>query len=223
LSLMERFGDLRIYCFEPVPGTLACLERNLAESQRRGANQVTVVEAALGAADAETTIEFFPAAPGNSTLHSKEKHREFGDMMDVPFSALWKANKWMALFFLPVFPFRKRLYGPSFERLLADPVSIPCQVRTVSGMIRQHGVNRIDLLKIDVEGAELDVLAGIEECHWPLIRQISMEVAPANKKGVAALRDRLRAHGFAQVAADGMFGGESNLDDPLPAALYAVR
>src|SRR6185503_7380539 len=32
LSLMERFSGLRLFCFEPVPGTYACLERNLGES-----------------------------------------------------------------------------------------------------------------------------------------------------------------------------------------------
>lgn len=30
----------------------------------------------------------------------------------------------------------------------------------------------MDLLKIDVERAELEVLAGVEAAHWPLIRQV---------------------------------------------------
>jgi hypothetical protein len=34
----------------------------------------------------------------------------------------------------------------------------------------------VDLLKIDVERAELDVLLGIDERDWPRIRQIVAEV-----------------------------------------------
>lgn len=43
---------------------------------------------------------------------------------------------------------------------------------TVSDLIRRHGLERVDLLKIDVEGAELDVLHGIEQEHWPRIQQV---------------------------------------------------
>lgn len=36
----------------------------------------------------------------------------------------------------------------------------PVEIHTVDGYCAQHGISRIDLLKIDVEGAELDVLHG---------------------------------------------------------------
>lgn len=34
----------------------------------------------------------------------------------------------------------------------------------------------VDLLKVDVERAELQVLWGIQQQHWPLIQQVTMEV-----------------------------------------------
>jgi len=224
LSLMERFRDLRIYCFEPVPSTFACLTRNLAESPLRANHEIKTLDFALGAADAQTTIEYFPEAPGNSTMYSAEKRREFGALLDgMRFAHMWTNHKLRALLFLPVFPFRKRLLGPSFERVLANAVSTPCQVRTLSGIIRENHVERINLLKIDVEGAEMDVLAGIEECHWPLVRQLSMEVAPANKGQLPVLLERLRSLGFGRVTVESMFGGAGNLDDPIPCTIYAVR
>src|ERR1035438_6961030 len=110
---MRRFRDLRIYCFEPVPGTYDCLARNLAESPQRTGNCVTALNLGLGAADAQTTIEFFPGAPSNSTLYSLEKHRDFVKILDgVRWPDLWRTNKPRALLFLPLFPFRKRLLGP---------------------------------------------------------------------------------------------------------------
>ena len=38
------------------------------------------------------------------------------------------------------------------------------------------GVERVDLLKVDVEGAEEAVLAGIPDATWPAIRQLVVEV-----------------------------------------------
>lgn len=218
LSLIERFRGLRIYCFEPVPSTYACLTRNLAS------HKVVALNLGLGPADTQTTIEYFPGAPSNSTLHSLEKHRDFGRILDgVRFADLWKTSKPRALLMLPLFPFRKRLLSPAFERVMAEGVSIPCQVRTLSGIIREHGVECIDLLKIDVEGAEMEVLAGIEDIHWPLIRQLAMEVEPANKRHITALIARLRSLGFAQVTVENMFGRACDVDDPVACTVYAVR
>ncbi len=50
------------------------------------------------------------------------------------------------------------------------------KVRPLSSVLDELGIDHIDLLKVDVEGAELEVLTGIEERHWPLIRQAVVEV-----------------------------------------------
>ena len=52
-----------------------------------------------------------------------------------------------------------------------------CAMTTVSALISEHSLKRVDLLKIDVEGAELDVLRGIDQKDWPTIRQVS-NIAP---------------------------------------------
>src|SRR5262249_52822340 len=51
-----------------------------------------------------------------------------------------------------------------------------CRVRRLSDVIRQEAVDWIDLLKIDVQRAELDVLRGIATEDWNKISQIVMEV-----------------------------------------------
>ena len=43
-------------------------------------------------------------------------------------------------------------------------------------MIKENGIDKIDLLKIDVEGDELEVLKGIHKHDWELIRQFVIEV-----------------------------------------------
>jgi tRNA G37 N-methylase Trm5 len=62
LSLMEHLRDLRIYCFEPVPSTYACLKRNLAESRWRTSHEVTALEVGLGAADGRSHHRVLPGS-----------------------------------------------------------------------------------------------------------------------------------------------------------------
>ena len=53
------------------------------------------------------------------------------------------------------------------------------ELRTLSEVIRNERIERIDLLKIDVQRAELDVLNGIDEVDWQKIQQVVMEVHDA--------------------------------------------
>lgn len=51
-----------------------------------------------------------------------------------------------------------------------------CKLKSLSQVIREQKIHTIDLLKVDVEGGELDVLLGINEEDWKKIRQIVIEV-----------------------------------------------
>jgi hypothetical protein len=72
---------------------------------------------------------------------------------------------------------------------------LDCDLRTLSGFLREQELERVDLLKVDVEKAELEVLAGIDDEHWPLIRQAVIEVhdVGGRRAEIAAL---LAAGGF---------------------------
>ncbi len=70
-----------------------------------------------------------------------------------------------------------------------------CQLLSLSHVIASEGVDRIDLLKIDVERSEWDVLEGIKEADWPKIQQMVIEVHDEedNLEKISAL---LRRQGF---------------------------
>lgn len=61
---------------------------------------------------------------------------------------------------------------------VAHRVTAVCRapVVTVSTLMRLQGIDSVDLMKVDVEGAELDVLRGIRQEDWSKIKQIVMEV-----------------------------------------------
>jgi FkbM family methyltransferase len=224
LSVMSRFSGLKMVCVEPVPVTRDCLLRNISESAKRDQHEVAVLSSAMGSTNGSATISYFPQMSSNSTLHLGEKRQEWRRIVDViTVRQLWTRNKWNAFLLLLSQPWRKQAFARFVEPVLDEVVSVPCEVRTLSDTIRELELERIDLLKIDVESAELDVLRGLEDQHWPLVQQLAMEISPAHKQAVATLDGQLRTLGFAKVTVESMLGGRAVDQDPMPCTLYAVR
>ena len=74
------------------------------------------------------------------------------------------------------------------------------RLRRLSDVIDEQGIERIDLLKVDVQRAEADVLRGLDDRHWPLVEQVVMEVhnpgGPSADGPLKALVRDLEARGF---------------------------
>ena len=77
-----------------------------------------------------------------------------------------------------------------------------CEMRTLSDIISSEGLDSVDLLKVDVEGSELAVLEGLEARHWPLVKQVVLEVleVAARPTVITAL---LQRQGFRVTRAPG--------------------
>ncbi|MCA1188424.1 MULTISPECIES: FkbM family methyltransferase [unclassified Saccharopolyspora] len=98
---------------------------------------------------------------------------------------------------------------PTAGALLADAREVVLPVRRLSEVLAEAGLpERIDLLKIDVEGAEADVLAGIDDRDWPRVRQVVAEVQGHRGEAEAVL-ELLRGKGFSADAG----ATEDELDD----------
>lgn len=76
-----------------------------------------------------------------------------------------------------------------------DGLSVSCEMKTMSAFMEEESIERIDLLKIDVERAEADVLRGISESDWPKIRKVVAEVHDIEGR-LADLSGQLRIRGF---------------------------
>jgi acyl carrier protein len=81
------------------------------------------------------------------------------------------------------------------SRLHATVVS--AQLRSLSSVIEEEGIDRIDLLKINVEKSELDVLLGLASHDWSRIRQLVIEVDQLQH--VEPITMLLERHGFDHV------------------------
>ena len=169
---MEEPDELTILAVEPAPQTFEALRFNL---DTHGVNYVAI-QKAVGATKGISCLQFFPHAPGNSTLVTPIRPKKEAIAADL---------------FPNVNP-RLR------EHLAAGAQQVFVEVTTVSALVEAHKFEQVHLLKIDVEGHEEEDLRGIDEGTWPRIHQIVAEVHDVNGRRdcIDAL---LRRQGFSSV------------------------
>ena len=105
------------------------------------------------------------------------------------------------------------------DELLAErftPETLDVELRTLSDVIEQESIERIDLLKINVEKSELDVLLGIQERDWQKIRQIVVEVDVNDN--LPAITSLLERHGYEYVVEQ-----DNLLEGTSLCYVYAIR
>ena len=187
-------GAERVHCFEPIPATFALLRRNVAQFPSCAAHEV-----GIAASSGTAALTHYTRAGDMSGLYADpDEDRELVRRVLV--------NRGV--------PDAEARAGLR-DRFEAQTVE--CRMRTLSDAITELGVERVDLLKIDVEKAELDVLAGIQPGDWPRIRQIAMESHDAGGRAATAA-STLRQQGFTVT-----FGRDSGLSGTGLCMVYATR
>jgi FkbM family methyltransferase len=83
------------------------------------------------------------------------------------------------------------------QRMLRNQRLVRAQLEPLSDIIDRLGLERIDLLKIDVEGAECLVLDGWRREHWSRVAEIVVEVDAA--RGARQVEQQLAERGFTVV------------------------
>lgn len=168
LFVEQEFPGARVLAFEPIPATHRALVENL---ENHGAKGVEVVRAALGRRPEErVSFTFYPALHGNSTRYPEQK----------------KINQELIV---------EQIGPAAVDRIMAG-VEVEAEVRRLSDALRDWAPEGpIDLLKIDVEGAELEVLEGLDPSDWRRLRQCVLEVQDLDGR-LAAVLGLLESHGF---------------------------
>lgn len=162
LYALGRWPGAAVHAFEPAPEPYQALERNLAG--RPGAHATRV---AVGRFPGTTTMSYFPGFTMMSGLRADSDY-DLSVAREYLVRAAGRDGGAGA-----------QTLAATADELLAgrfEPATVSCRVRTVDELVRESGVHRIDLLKIDVERYELDVLLGIGDEVWPLVDRIAVEV-----------------------------------------------
>jgi FkbM family methyltransferase len=165
LFMKRLHPDAEILAFEPVPEVAEAARLNV---EHFDLDRVTVHTVALGEADvAARTLRHYPLRPSGSSVSLTDQTG-----LKVR-SADWAPTR-----------LNERMYRGR---------EIDVEVARLSAFLRDD--QRIDLLKIDVVGAELDVFAGLDETHWPLVDYIIVDAQNVDGR-LDEVRMVLETHGF---------------------------
>lgn len=175
-----------VHAVEPIPATFAALEANVGRHVH-----LDVHLHAAGASNRAGTAEFtfYPLTSTSSSMYPDDSAAAHAESRAFIRAEIAKRIGFLA----------RLVPGWLLERIRSHyqaAVTVPCRLLRISDLIAAHGLERVDLLKIDVEGAEFDAVAGIDAEHWPRIRQVIVEI----HEGTAAcdtMEALLTAAGFA--------------------------
>jgi FkbM family methyltransferase len=190
--------NLRIFAFEPVRPIFDVLETNIRANIP--GEQVKVFNFGLSDRAGVVPFAYYPRAPVLSTAYA-DKAADLRLVKDLVLNNLIHLESaplpLRCLRWVPE-SLRATLVHHGLERAL-QAESVQCHMQTLSQFIDEHRIERVDLLKIDVEKAELDVLRGIAAEDWQKIRQLVVEVHDIAGR-LAMIRHLLQERGMTEVA-----------------------
>ena len=216
VALAQRYRDLRLVLFEPIPDTFTLLQRN-AERLLTSA-QVTLVNAGVSSAPGRVTFHVPPEStmatayptsqdaatrggekPGLETWvrAGLEDFRQARQIRPRVAAAIERALEYRVLRPIVLAAILVVVGASSIAGRIRTK-HLECELTTISAAMREYGITTVDLAKIDVEGAEWAVLEGIDEADWPRIRQLAIEVHDIDGR-VERMREVLTAKGYRVV------------------------
>jgi FkbH-like protein/FkbM family methyltransferase len=182
LFVLANCANARVFALEPAPVVYDLLRAN---ADAYGSNLRALN---LGAAD----------KPGSATLTFYEESSVFSgfhpdDAEDL--SAVQAVVRNMLRGSTPA--------GGSIERYVQEltagrlrRTSQECAMTSVSALMREQGIDRVNLLKIDAEKSELAIVRGIDEGDWAKIDQIVIEVHDRSQQAVRQIERMLAEKGY---------------------------
>lgn len=204
---------VNLYCFEPAPATFEALQKNIA---RLGQDKIQSFNAAIAGSRGNATLHYMPHFTVSSTLRPDDSSEQLERNEEFTINALATSpNRWIAASFGLLPRFLQLPIARAVMRAYDKKEAVSCQCLSLSDVIREHGLQRIDLLKLDAEGVEDEILEGIAAEHWPLIKQLAIEVhrGRAQHESIERL---LRSKGFETH-------NDASPESPAEAMIYARR
>lgn len=165
-------GDVQIFAFEPMPPVFEVLRKNAALL----AGRIEALPYGLGAQEETLQFTYFPLMSCLSSAHrgqtdmKAERARVAASLVQVIRAGMVQPK--MAKWPQPLL----EGFAQSYVATRMKGQEHPAQIRTLSSFLSERKLPCIDLLKVDVEGAEEAVLQGIEDEHWGRIQQIVVEL-----------------------------------------------
>lgn len=183
------YRDCHTYTFEPAPPLFEILRTNVG---RHGAGRhggwCRIFNCGVSDRPGSASLTFYPYSSGMSSFYADE-----GEEKEILRAILQHELEHGVEGVDTLAATSEEFLDARFTSHTFD-----CPMLPLSEVFRRQGTEVVDLLKVDVQKAELDVLLGIAPEDWPRIRQVVLEVHDLDDK-LAKVHALLAEHGFQVV------------------------
>ncbi len=165
LYLNDKNNNIEVHVFEPIKDLYDNIQWNINQNKKRDNNYI-INNIGLGNKNENLKINFMPNADGLSTIKD--------DLEDKKTNMI---NSKCENFNYPIlYPLCKNIVSNLLneERLKVEKKDI--KIVRFSDYIKEHNINFVDKIKVDIEGYELEFLEGINKEDFSKIGAFVIEV-----------------------------------------------
>ena len=172
LFLNQICEKAQVFAFEPLPAIFEVLKRN-AENHNK--LDLQLFNVGLSDRAGKATFTYYPRMSNASTMYPDDSDEAIVRGQNYILER-FRTLPYPLPFLLSLLPGRGRRASERVRRFYLKKQEVTCELRTLSDVLRERNIARVDLLKIDAEQSEEQILAGLAEEDWPKIRQVIVEV-----------------------------------------------
>lgn len=201
IDVSRRQPSATIIAFEPVPQIFSALKKNFEHRQIKGC----VINYGVSNKKEDATFYYYPEmsgmsgrfADGETIVDAVGKYMEHEKAtLKQDASIMNEGNRQIVSSLYENMEGSADLSDEFRQYLSSLYVSqeVNCRLTTISDIIDELNIQTIDLLKVDVEKSECLALEGIRPEHWPMIRQLAVEVD--GDSNLSIIRNMLEEKGY---------------------------
>jgi len=165
----------KIYAFEPNPEVVRSLRKNI---EHHGSNAL-YFPYALSDVSGPLSFSYSPLLTMMAHIHANGEAFKIGNLLDLVKTLFlcYRSSKNKRDL--------KKIVKTSLKIAFSffNQVHVQTEMKTLSDVIQENGIEQIDILKIDAEGSEWKILNGISDQDWHKIHYIVMEAHPTYVEG----------------------------------------
>lgn len=182
LYINDKFSNVEIHAFEPIKDLYEKNKHNINQN-KKNTNNIIINNLALGEKTSSKIINFYPNADGLSTINNDMENKKSKILEQKCHNSYCKN-------------LCKAFYSNILDKGLSEQKQEVINIIKMSDYIDAHSITTIDLVKIDVEGYELNVLNGINKEHFKMINNLIIEVENYDSNNLNNIKQLLIENNF---------------------------
>ena len=195
LYATDNYERLNYFCFEPIPETFRVLTHN-RQLIRQAEHQVTLTNKGVWKEKSVAEFRHLPRFSCSSTMCPDDSEEQQQRAIDFTLNAFDQHPNRLLAKFLG--------FLPSVVRVATAKVlmkhhgrheTVRCELTSIDDILAEHAIDHVDYLKVDAEGAEIEILEAVSQENWLRIQQIVVETHRGDE-AMNRVEEILRNQGF---------------------------